>query len=130
MAIASARVRPDAGRVIMVPAAAVMLTFDVTMLIHGSAARAPGRGALGSLGTILVCAFYLLMIWCYLRRGRAIATTSSITARVAAVAAMLMPFAIPLLPAAAPRAGRRVRRRRAAGGGHGVVALVIAVPGP
>ena len=42
MAIASARVRADIGRVIMVPAAALMLAFDVTKLIHGSAAGAAG----------------------------------------------------------------------------------------
>jgi protein-S-isoprenylcysteine O-methyltransferase Ste14 len=102
MTIASRRAQPDVGKVIMVPAAAVMLTFDLTTLIHGSGAA----GALGSLGMLLVGAFYLLMIWCYLRRGPAIATTGSITARVAAVVATLTPFAIPLLHAAPPVGGR------------------------
>ena len=96
----------------MVPTAAVLLTFDLTTLIHDSAGgagathAAGAAGALGSLGTILVGAFYLLMIWCYLRRGPAIATTSSVTARVAAVVATLTPLAIPLLHAAPPAAGR------------------------
>jgi protein-S-isoprenylcysteine O-methyltransferase Ste14 len=105
MAIVSGRVRPDVGRVIMVPTAALMLTLDLTTLIHGGAAGA--AGALRSFGTLLVCAFYLLMIWCYLRRGPAIATTDSITARAAAVVATLTPFAIPLLHAAPPGPGRQ-----------------------
>ena len=103
MATISGRVRPDVGRLIMVPAAAVMLAFDLTTQLHG---RTPGAtGALRSLGTLLVCAFYLLMIWCYLRRGPAIATTGSITARVAAVVATLTPFAIPLLSGGPAGAG-------------------------
>lgn len=100
MAIISGTARPDAGRVIMVPTAALMLTFDLMTQIHGGAAG--DVGALRSLGTLLVCAFYLLMIWCYLRRGPAVATTSSITARAAAVVATLTPFAIPLLSGASP----------------------------
>ncbi len=100
MATISSRVRPDVGKVIMVPAAAAMLTFDLITLIHGGPGSAVG--VLRSLGTLLVCAFYLLMIWCYLRRGPAVATTSSITARAAAVVATLTPFAIPLLSGASP----------------------------
>ena len=46
------------------------------------------------------CAFYALTIWCYLRRGPAVATSGSVTAHAAAVAASLAPFAFPLLPAA------------------------------
>jgi protein-S-isoprenylcysteine O-methyltransferase Ste14 len=105
MTTISGRVRPDIGRVIMVPAAAVMLAFDLTTQLHGRTAGA--TGALRSLGTVLVCAFYLLMIWCYLRRGPAIATTGSVTARVAAVVATLTPFAIPLLSGAPAGLGRQ-----------------------
>ncbi len=94
----------DFGRLIMVPAAAGMLMFDLAILIRGAVGEA---AALRSLGTLLVCAFYLLMIWCYLRRGPAIATTSSITARAAAVIATLTPFAIPLLHATPPGIGRQ-----------------------
>jgi protein-S-isoprenylcysteine O-methyltransferase Ste14 len=89
----------------MMPAAAVMLTIDLSTLIHGGASG--GASALPSLGTFLVCAFYLLMIWCYLRRGPAIATTGSVAARAAAVVATLTPFAIPLLHGAPPGAGRQ-----------------------
>ena len=78
--------------------------FDLAILIRGAVGEA---AALRSLGTLLVCAFYLLMIWCYLRRGPAIATTSSITARAAAVIATLTPFAIPLLHATPPGIGRQ-----------------------
>jgi len=105
MAFASGRARLDLGRVIMVPAATLMLTFDLTTQLHGGAVSA--AGALRSLGTLLVCAFYLLMIWCYLRRGPAIATTGSITARAAAVVATLTPFTIPLLAGPPPGPGRQ-----------------------
>src|ERR1035441_1464361 len=101
MATASGRVRLDLGKVIMVPAAAVMLLVDLTVLTRNSAA-----GILARLGTLLVCAFFLLIIWCYLRRGPAIATCSSIIARVVAVIATLTPFAFPLLGAAPRGAGR------------------------
>jgi protein-S-isoprenylcysteine O-methyltransferase Ste14 len=95
--------RADLGRLIMIPGAAVMLTLDLSALRHG--ARGEGTGTLRWLATGLVCAFYLLIIWCYLRRGKATATTGSRTARAAAVAATMMPFAFPLLSAAPPRAG-------------------------
>ena len=103
MATISRRARPDLGRLIMVPMAAVLLILDLSALTHtgaNDASRAIGGGAsdgLRWLGALLVCTFYLLIIWCYLRRGPATATTSSVTARVAAVAATLTPFAFPLL---------------------------------
>ena len=128
MATISSRPVLDLGRLIMMPAAAVMLTVDLAVLIRGGASGA--ASALPSLGTLLVCAFYLLIIWCYLRRGPAIATTGSVTARAAAVIATLTPFAIPLLHARAARGWPPVRRRPADGGGHGVVGLVAAVPRP
>ena len=78
--------------------------MDLAALIRGAVAVAAVR----SLGTLLVCAFYLLIIWCYLRRGPAIATNSSITARVAAIAATLTPFTFPLLHAAPPGARQYV----------------------
>jgi protein-S-isoprenylcysteine O-methyltransferase Ste14 len=84
----------------MVPGAAVVLIFDVITLAHGS----PG-GAAGGLrwfGTVLVCAFYALIIWCYLRRGPAVATSGSVTAHVAAVTGTLAPFSIPLLRGSPP----------------------------
>jgi protein-S-isoprenylcysteine O-methyltransferase Ste14 len=108
MAAISGR-RVDLGRLIMVPGAAVMLAFDLRAITHNSRGGAGGGSAadmLRWLGAAAVCAFYALIIWCYLRRGPAVATSGSLTAHAAAVAAMLAPFAFPLLPAVPPGVGR------------------------
>ena len=103
MAIISGRAHPDPGKLIMVPAATALLAVDLTALVRG----ADAVGVMRWLGTLLVCVFYLLIIWCYWRRGPAIATSSSITSRVAAIAATLTPFAFPLLHGAPPTAGQQ-----------------------
>ena len=100
MSAAATRRRADVGRLIMIPTAGVILTLDLIALGHGSGGHGSGGGAAGALkwlATALVCAFYFLVIWCYLRRGQATASSGSLTAHVAAVAATLMPFAFPLL---------------------------------
>jgi protein-S-isoprenylcysteine O-methyltransferase Ste14 len=99
VATTATRARADLGRLIMIPTAGVMLTLDLISLGHGSGGGADG--VLRWLATGLVCAFYLLIIWCYLRRGQAAASSGSLTAHVAAVAATLMPFVFPLLRGAA-----------------------------
>jgi protein-S-isoprenylcysteine O-methyltransferase Ste14 len=93
---------PDFGRILMVPVAAVMLAFDVVALAHHS-----GGGAVRWAGAALVCAFYALMIWCYLRRGPAVATSGSVTGYAAAVTATFLPFTLPLLHGAPPGTGQR-----------------------
>ena len=101
MATVSVRARLDFGRIVMVPVAAAMMMFDVMALTHG------GRGGAAALrwpGAALVCAFYTLIIWCYLRRGRAVATSGSVTGYVAAVAATFLPFTLPLLHGTPPGA--------------------------
>jgi len=102
MASDSGRIRIDIGRIAMVPAAVVVLLLDLMALA--------GRGG-GSMlrwaGTLLTVAFYVLVIWCYLRRGPARATTRSVTARASAVVATWVPFAIPLLHGAPPGAVRQ-----------------------
>ena len=103
MTTVSIQPRPDFGRILMVPAAAVMLFYDVTALTHGSRTG----GAMRWAGAALVCAFYTLIIWCYLRRGRAVATSGSITGYAAAVAATLIPFTLPLLHGASPGPARQ-----------------------
>jgi protein-S-isoprenylcysteine O-methyltransferase Ste14 len=104
MASTSVQGRVDHGRVIMVPAAfTVLLVLDVAAITHRiyeDPARWPG--------VILTCAFYMLMIWCYLRRGQAVATSGSVTGYAAAVVATPLPFAIPLFHGAAPTGGRSV----------------------
>jgi protein-S-isoprenylcysteine O-methyltransferase Ste14 len=100
MAVASGRRRLDVGRLVMVPAAAVILLADVSVLGRGGALGAPG--VLRLIGEVLVISFYVLMIWCYLRRGPAVATSSSVTAHAAAVAATWLPFVLPLMHGAPP----------------------------
>jgi protein-S-isoprenylcysteine O-methyltransferase Ste14 len=93
MITATRRAGPDIGRLIMVPAAAAMLVLDLAALTRGDSPAA----ALRWVGTVLVCAFYALIIWGYLRRGPARATNGSVTGSAAAVLATLAPFAFPLL---------------------------------
>jgi protein-S-isoprenylcysteine O-methyltransferase Ste14 len=97
MASDSVKIRVDIGRIAMVPAAAIVLLLDLMAL-----AGRGGGSALRWAGTLLAVAFYVLVIWCYLRRGPARATTRSITARAAAVVATWIPFVIPLLHGAPP----------------------------
>ena len=87
----------------MVPGAAVVLVLDVMALTHRSSGSA---AALQWPGAVLVCAFYVLVIWCYLRRGRAVATSGSATGHAAAMVATLIPFTLPLLHDASPGVGQ------------------------
>jgi protein-S-isoprenylcysteine O-methyltransferase Ste14 len=93
--------RPDFGRIIMVPGAAAMLVFDVMALTHGSRSGG-GSAAVRWAGAAPVCAFYALIIWCYLRRSRAVATSGSVTGYAAAVTATLLPLTLPLLRGVPP----------------------------
>jgi protein-S-isoprenylcysteine O-methyltransferase Ste14 len=103
MAVATRRGRrPDLGKVVMVPTAVGFLVVDAASLGHASGPR-----VLNWLSTALVCAFYVLIIWCYLRRRSATATSRSVTAHAAAVIATLTPFVFPLLRAGAPGAARQ-----------------------
>lgn len=102
MTLAARRTRPDLGKLIMVPAAAGFLLIDVATFGRGG-----GRGELRWLSEALVIVFYLLIIWCYLRRGPASATSLSVTAHAAAVTATLTPFVFPLLRAGWAGTGRQ-----------------------
>jgi protein-S-isoprenylcysteine O-methyltransferase Ste14 len=95
--------RLDVGRLIMVPGAVLMLCADAYILTHAS-----GTGTLRWLGNALVALFYALIIWAYVRRGPAKATSTSFTAHAAAVIATLLPFAFPLLTGARVSTGREV----------------------
>jgi len=102
MAADSIRARLDIGRIVMVPCAVVVLLLDVTMMAHHS-----GEGVLRWSATLLAAVFYSLIIWCYLRRGPAVATSRSVTANAAAVVATWTPFIFPLLRGAPPGAARQ-----------------------
>jgi protein-S-isoprenylcysteine O-methyltransferase Ste14 len=91
--------RRDIGRLVIVPLAATLVVIDaVTLLRTGASGGLTPAGVLHWLGTALVCAFYGLITMSYLRRGPAVATSSSVKAHVAAVTATLAPFVFPLLP--------------------------------
>src|SRR5258708_1317782 len=82
----------------MVPAAVLMLIVDVHAQVAAMAAAASTGGeVLRKLSAFLVCAFYVLIVWCYLRRGPAVSTSRSVTASAVAVLATLTPFVFPLL---------------------------------
>jgi protein-S-isoprenylcysteine O-methyltransferase Ste14 len=89
----------------MVPAASVILLSNLSGLAHGAAAGA--AGVLRLIGMVLTCAFYALVIFCYLRRGPAAATSGSVTAHAAALAATWLPFALPFVRGAPPGAVRQ-----------------------
>jgi len=97
--------RIDVGRLIMVPAFAAAIVADVISLEHG--AYRGGADVLRSVGTVLVVALYALAIWCYLRRGPAVATSGSVTAHAAAIIATWLPVTVPLQPGAPAAPGRQ-----------------------
>ncbi len=78
---AAGRARVDSGRLVMVPLALLMLVIDAGALIKATVRSNSGLAdVLGSASTLLVCAFYALVIWSYLRRGPASATSRSAVA--------------------------------------------------
>jgi protein-S-isoprenylcysteine O-methyltransferase Ste14 len=101
-----ARARIDLGKLVMIPIASLMLAFDLVSLAHRGADGADG--ALRWLGVAGLCAFYALVIWCYLRRTPAVATSRSVTGNAAALVATFAPFPFPLLQATPPGTGRQL----------------------
>ena len=95
MTAASGRTRVDVGRLIMIPAAAVILFANLSQLGQKGASGADDVLRYLSVGLALV--FYAVLIWCYLRRSRAVATSGSVSAHVVAVTATWLPFVLPLL---------------------------------
>ena len=109
MASASGSRRLDMGKVVMVPASLLLLTVDVrSEAATALTASASAVGVLRVLSAALICAFYALIVWNYLRRGPAVATSPSITASAVAVVAMLTPLVFPLLHGAQPGPGRQL----------------------
>lgn len=102
LSVRRARGRLDLGRILMVPLAAIVAMLDADSLI---AAKTTAPAA-GIISTALACAFYLIVIWYYLRRHPASATSRSVPALVIAVIATALPFAIPLVSGVAPEPWR------------------------
>ncbi|MFG1912546.1 methyltransferase family protein [Kribbella sp. NPDC048928] len=97
------KTRVDVGRLVMVPCATLMLCADALVLAQSS-----GTGALRWVGDVMVMTFYALIIWAYLRREPAKATSTSYAAHTAAVTATLLPFTLPLLAGGPPGAGQEL----------------------
>ena len=104
--MASARIRLDVGRLVMVPAMVVFLVAEMPGLEHRGVSGAVG--VLRSASAALALTFYALVIWCYLRRSPAIATSGSITAHAAAVLGTWVIALLPLLTGASPDLGRQI----------------------
>lgn len=104
--VASARIRLDVGRLVMVPTIALILLAQLPKLEHRGVSG--GTGMLQPASAALALTFYVLVIWCYLRRGPAIATSSSITGHAAAVLGTWILSALPLIHGAAPDVSRQI----------------------
>lgn len=98
--------RVDWGRLVMIPFALVLLTMDV--------AEMPRHTAGGSitvlrwLGLASSVAFYTLLIWFYLRRRPAVATSGSRSGHACAVVATMLPLVLPLTHGTPPGPGRQL----------------------
>lgn len=88
---------PDWGRVVMVPISTLLGGLAVlhlmTLLTAGSSA--PVDVAVAAVTGLTTTFFYVLIVWAYLRRGPASATTRSLGAVLAAPVATFLPFALP-----------------------------------
>jgi protein-S-isoprenylcysteine O-methyltransferase Ste14 len=92
------RVEPDWGRIAVVPLFTLLLAANVLGLRSTLRVTTGGLQTSTTLMTSLVMfAFYVVVIVAYLRRGRATATTCSAVARVLAVVATCLPLVVPLL---------------------------------
>jgi protein-S-isoprenylcysteine O-methyltransferase Ste14 len=105
VAVPLGRLRLDVGRLIMVPAFAGVVAAEALSLDHSG--HSWPAGVLRSVGILLAVAFYALAIWCYLRRGPAVATSDSVTAHAAAITGTCLPLALPLLHGAPAASGRQ-----------------------
>jgi protein-S-isoprenylcysteine O-methyltransferase Ste14 len=97
---ADGRSRIDVGRLLMVPAACAILVLDAVSLKHSATSN--GIDPLRLVGAVLVLSFYAVLIWCYLRRIPATATSASFTGHAAAIAATWLSFVFPLVRGAPP----------------------------
>jgi protein-S-isoprenylcysteine O-methyltransferase Ste14 len=87
----------DVGRLAAVPLFALALLVDAAHLAHVAAAQTSDAAGVASVvASLLTVAFTVMVIVCYLRRGPATATTTSVPAKLAAGVATWTPFVLPL----------------------------------
>lgn len=87
--------RVDLGRVVAVTLFALFLVVNGRRLAQEDPLRSP----LSTVATVLTMAFYLLLIFAYLRRSAGARTDRRWTSWMAALAGTAAPFAIPLVSA-------------------------------
>lgn len=107
MTAVAARVT-DRGRLVVLPVVVLLTASGVGMLLRGGSGEPGAAGLLDRLTTLLVCCFYLVVCWCYLRRDTAVATSASPLAHAAAVTATVTPFVFAFLPATPAGIGREL----------------------
>jgi protein-S-isoprenylcysteine O-methyltransferase Ste14 len=89
------RARIDLGRVIAVTLFALLLTLNVLHLTSGK----PFQHPLVVVNSVLTLAFYVLLIWAYLRRSPSSRTDRRLSSWIVALLGTTAPFAIPLVSA-------------------------------
>ena len=87
----------DWGRVALVPLFTLLLTVNLLTIPHQLRARQGAAMLVALAVALLTVAFYLLVLWAYLRRGPASATTRSVRERTAAVVATALPLLLPIV---------------------------------
>jgi protein-S-isoprenylcysteine O-methyltransferase Ste14 len=87
----------DWGRVALVPLFTLLLTVNLLTIPHQLRSRQGAAMVVALAVSLLTVAFYLLVLWAYLRRGPATATTQSLWERTAAVVATALPLLLPVV---------------------------------
>ncbi len=89
----------DAGRLMIVPVFTLLLVMNIFGIHHDVKALEPVSTIKVAtlMHRLLIVCFYVLFVFLYLVRRSAKATTNSFTAKIIAVVATFIPFAIPVL---------------------------------
>ena len=88
----------DVGRLVVVPLFSLLFVANAAGLVRAAqASDGAAARTVSVVASLLMLAFYVVVIGAYLGRGRASATTQSLAAKVAAVVATCLPLALPLV---------------------------------
>jgi protein-S-isoprenylcysteine O-methyltransferase Ste14 len=99
----------DWGRIGLVPLFTLLLIANVLSIPHQLRSRDSALAVgVALVASLLTVAFYLLVLWAYLRRGPAVATTRSVRERAAAITATCLPLVLPLVAGTGSSVGRDV----------------------